>query len=369
MEPKNVILPSPRSDFVELARSPKGKLFRKQILHMGEFAHPSLPGKKVKVDEALAKTLVKNFHEGHCDIVQVPIVDAQNKHVEDPLRNLGEVVDVDYDDKGVYVTLDARKKEYADELGKTLIGASAMMHMDYTDTKSGKKVGPTLLHVAVTNRPYITNLDGFDEIVAASADDSGEPPIFLTDTTLPEENHMPTKDELLALLKSEHGIDVEALQAQADETGTDNKELVSALSAVLAEAGVVSLSNNGTDDELDISDVAAAVIELSQEKMELAATVARLDEESTALKLSAADAEVSQMVRAGRILPAQKDAMLELKLSNPDMFDRLVPDAPLVELSARGVDVHDEPTSKKFDEEIERLSQLANESRTSGRKK
>lgn len=367
----SVILPAPRSEFVELARTAKGRLFRKQVLHMGSFAHPSLPGKKVTVDEALAKTLVKNFHEGHCDIVQVPIVDAANKHVEDPLRNLGEVVDMDYDEKGVYVTLDARKKEYADELGKTLIGASAMMHMDYTDTKTGKKVGPTLLHVAVTNRPYITNLDGFDEIVAASADDSGEAPIFLTDTTLPEENQMPTKDELLALLKSEHGIDVEALQAKADDdtAGDQQKELVSALSAVLAEAGVVSLSGGGTDDELDISDVAAAVIELSQEKMELAATVARLDEESSALKLSAADAEVSQMVRAGRILPAQKDAMLELKLSNPDMFERLVPDAPLIEMSARGVDVHDEPTSKKFDEEIARLSNLANESRTSGRKK
>jgi len=381
MDLTNVILPSPRSDFVELARTRTGRLFRKQILHLGDFQHPTSPGKKVQVTKDVAESLVRNFKDGHCDIVQVPVVNDANQHVEDPLRNLGEVVDVDYNDTGVYVTIDARKKEYADELGKTLIGASAMMHMDYTDTKTGEKVGPTLLHVAVTNRPYITNLDGFSEIVAASADDSGEPPVFLAaaeDNAPPsnEENKMDL-DELLALLKTEHDIDVADLQAKVaekastkDDAKTDTKELVSALAAVLKESGALSLANTNTDEpeELEISDVAAAVIELSQEKLALSEAVASLQAKSDALELSAATAEVKRMVKVGRILPVQEAAMLELKLSNPEMFDKIVPAAPLIEMSTRGVDTHDEPESKAISAEIDRLAELANSSR-SGRKK
>jgi hypothetical protein len=158
----------PRDEFVECAArpgvKPKGKLFRKQLLHWGEFAHPNLPGKKITVDEAFADKLITNFSRGVCDIVQVPIVDDKNKHTEDPLRNIGEVIDLERDDKGIYALVDARSEKYASELGKTLIGASAMMNLDYTDTKTGEKVGPTLLHMAITNRPYITGLDAFDEV-------------------------------------------------------------------------------------------------------------------------------------------------------------------------------------------------------------
>lgn len=184
-------------------------------------------------------------------------------------------------------------------------------------------------------------------------------------------------DELLALLKTEHDIDVADLQAKVaekastkDDAKTDTKELVSALAAVLKESGALSLANTNTDEpeELEISDVAAAVIELSQEKLALSEAVASLQAKSDALELSAATAEVKRMVKVGRILPVQEAAMLELKLSNPEMFDKIVPAAPLIEMSTRGVDTHDEPESKAISAEIDRLAELANSSR-SGRKK
>lgn len=377
MKQNLVYVPGTGNDgFLELARTPQGKLFRKQILAFGAFTHPNDPKQKLVIDNALADHLVENFRNGVCDIVQVPVVDGNNKHVEDPFRNVGEVVDLEVvPNKGVYAVIDARKQEAADALGKTLLGASAMMHMDYTDTRSGKKVGPTLLHVAVTNRPYITNLESFEEIIAASADTTDERPVLLSPANDEEEPQMDL-DELLALLKDEHGIDVLDLQAKAEaatpseesDDGAQVKELVEALSAVLREAGVVSLSNSDTAEELTIADVAAAVIELSQEKVELEETVGALKAESDAIRLSKVEAEIDGLVEKGRILPAQRDAMLELRLTNSEMFERLLPGDSIVSLSEDGVTTHDEPAAGQMDAEIARLAEMAS-STTAGKKR
>lgn len=345
--------------FVELARTQKGRLFKKQILHMNsEFVHPNLPGKKIKVDENLAAALSKNFEKGYCDIVQVPIVDGKNAHVEDPLRNVGEVVGIEHDDKGIYAIIDARKEEYAEELGKTLIGASAMMHMDYVDTKTGDHVGPTLLHVAVTNRPYITNLGDFEEVVKLSADTLiDETPAILQDAADLQEEQM-NKDELLAVLKSEHGIDVAALQAAANKDTT--AELTAALSNVLKEAGVVSLSN-ADEDTIGIKDIAEAVVELSGEKVQLEKTVESLVKQADELRLTNATKEIEDYIKAGRILPKQKEAMIALSMEDRETFELLLPDEPLVSLSADGVTTHEATDSQKYSDETERLLKLAND--------
>jgi hypothetical protein len=371
-----VYFAGPRSDFVELARTPMGRVFRKQILHFGTFAHPNDKSKKLVVDAGVANHLVENFRNGVCDIVQVPIVNDGNHHVEDPLRNIGEVIDLEVEPgKGVFAVIDARKE--AESLGKTLIGASAMMHMDYTDTRSGKHVGPTLLHVAVTNRPYITNLDNFQEIIAASADSIGKnAPVLFTesgeldpDQSVPDpevENEMMTLDEMIAALNEEHGIDVLALQQQA---GTSNAELVSAMSAVLKDAGVVSLSGQSEDD-LTVEDVANAVVELSQERVELAEQISSLQETADELRLTAAEKEIDTYVSGGYILPTQRDGMLELRLTNQEMFTSLLPADPIVSLSEDGVTTHEEASSEVFEKtqkDIDRLVELS--AKSTGRKR
>lgn len=356
-----VIVPGNRDPqgFVELARTQKGRLFRKQILHMNsDFVHPNMPGEKIHIDDEFATKLSENFERGVCDIVQVPIVDGKNSHNEDPLRNVGEVVGIEHDDKGIYAVIDARKEEYAEELGKTLIGASAMMHLDYTDTKTGKKVGPTLLHVAVTNRPYITNLSDFEEVVGLSADTlTNSDPALLTEETAELQEEKMDKDAMIAALKAEHGIDVAALQEAA--SGANTSELTAALSNVLKEAGVVSLSN-ADEDTIGIRDIAEAVVELSGEKVELEKKVQSLVEEAETAKLSNATAEVEALIKEGRILPKQKDDMIALSMENREMFDRLVPEQPIVSLSATGVTTHEESDSAKFAEETTRLLELAN---------
>jgi hypothetical protein len=369
--------------FVELSGAPSGKrLFKKQILKIGQpFVHPANPGAKITVDKAMAETLKRNFEAGVADIVQVPIVDGQNRHTEDPTRNLGRVVGLSYDDKGVYATIDAAK--HADDLGKTLLGASALMHMNYSDTATGEKKGPTLLHVAITNRPYITNLSDFEEIVAASAGGMvGQPtpkkrsrfsrldalgvPLSGADTAIkqeaptvlvpatatetPSEEDTMDLDQMLSALKTEHGIDVPALQQAAAAT---DPAMVAALSNVL---GV-----NQNDDQISLSDVAEAVVELAEEKVALSGQVQSLLEANEALAQREAEAEVDSLIKAGRILPKQREVMVALSRSDRDSFDALVPDDSIVSLSAVGVDTHETPEKgKQMQADIDRLAALAN---------
>lgn len=348
--------PQDAQGFVALARTKQGRLFKKQILPMdGSFTHPANPGRSIHVDKKFAETLRQNFKAGLCDIVQVPIVNDANQHVEDPTRNIGEVVDVTYDDKGVYALIDARKRET--DLGKTLLGASALMHMNYADTRTGQKKGPTLLHVAITNRPYITNLEDFEEIVAASAggaaDTSGAPPVVMIPATADTEEKMDL-DQMLSVLKDEHGIDVLALQEKA-ETGTS--ELVTALSNVLSDA----TGKTPQTDALSIKDVADAVIELAEERVALSAQVEDLVVQNEELALKEATAEVDTLVRAGRILPKQRDTMIALSRTDRDTFDALLPDDAIVALSEEGVLTHDAPDmSEDMQTNIERLAELAN---------
>lgn len=364
MTSNTVYVPAPRSAWIALARSPSGRLFKKQILKFGEFAHPNDPNSKLIINQSVANSLVRNFKNNVADIVQVPVVDDKNAHVEDPMRNIGEVVDLTIEPDGVYATIDARKEDAANELGKTLLGVSAMMHLNYTDTRTGKKVGPTLLHTAITNRPYITGLKNFEEIIAASVDSSKEDvPVVLSE--IEDEEPMPTREELIKLLKDEHDIDVEALQnTPAPAPKVEHDDLVSALTAVLSDAGVLALSNSddggeGETEPVSITDVAEAVIELSQEKDQLSTQVQSLLEINNKLVKDRTETEIAGYIEQGRILPVQKAAMLELALSNRAMFDKIIPDQPLVTLSQQAMETHDEPKSESIDKEIARLSEVA----------
>lgn len=354
-----VIVPPQRGDqFVELSRSRQGRVFRKQILKYEDLLYPGVKGGKVKIDEAFADALKKNFDAKVCDIVQVPKAGPNNEHTEDPDRNIGEVIGVVKATNGIYVDIDARSEEDANKLGKTLLGASAMMHLDYTDTRTGKHVGPTLLHVAVTNRPYVTDLEDFEELAMLSAPgaDTTYRPVVLTAPNVKEEKM--TLDDMLAELKADHGIDVPALQEKAAHA-----ESAVALSAKIQEelvgTGLLKLTN-GEEATADV--LIGAVAEAGNKIVELTGRVDTLVEDSA--KKDAAN-EVEGLVRTGHILPKDKEAMKELFLSNKELFDKLVPEKPVVKLSHTndelGFETVDEAHKETVDSEIARLSNVAKE--------
>lgn len=355
---------------VELSRKSTGTLFRKHILNVGkDLIHPAVG--RLKIDEEFVNTLKKNFDNKACDIVQVPKANAKNQHVEDPDANVGEVVDIEVKDNKVYAVIDARDPKAVEKFrNKTYIGASAMIAMNYTDTNTAKKVGPTLCHVAVTNRPYITNLEDYEEIVKASADNSEEAVLLTEPATedvvndntgsseepeLKEHNTM-TKEELIAALKKDHGIDVDALQADATKA-TDTTELSNKLVTALTDAGVVKLSND--DTSANVEQVVGAVVELANTNVQLEK---RIDDLELSNKEILATTEVESKIRDGFIEPAKKKAMVKLYLSNHELYTELLPSEPIVNLSGESTGVGEQPQDEKneFDPaaEAERLAKL-----------
>ncbi len=342
--------------YVELARSKQGRIFKKHILNYGDLLYPGVKGGKVTIDDNFADTLIANFTNKVCDIVQVPTAGDNNEHSEDPMKNIGEVIGLSKENGKVYAHIDARRADAADALGKTLLGASAMMHMNYTDTRTGKAVGPTLLHVAVTNRPYVTDLEEYKElgeVVAASADGNGGAVLLTASQNPPKEKKMSTLDELFAELRTDHGIDVPALQEQAGRAD-QGVALSNKITETLAEKGIVKLSHGG---EASSDDVVDAVTNIYTQNVELTNKVNKLTEDS---EKSAAVARVDALVAEGRILPKNKDAQVKLLLSNVDLFEELLPEKPLVKLSnagqEQGFETVDDEHEKTVDDEITRLT-------------
>lgn len=321
-----VIAPGAEGEFVFLSRSKQGRLFKKHILNYGDLLYPGVKGGKVHIDDKFADTLIANFTNKVCDIVQVPKAGPNNEHTEDPDRNIGEVIDIQKDSASgkIYSIIDARDEAAADKLGKTLIGASAMMHLDYTDAKTQQKVGPTLLHVAITNRPYVTNLEDFGEVLAASADGSSDAVLLAAPT---QEVPM-DKNELIAALL-EHGVDVAALSAKADQAD-EAVALTKNIQDSLVSAEVLKLSNGETATG---DTIVGAVADLGTKVVELSNT---LNDVVKASAKERAASEVDGLINAGKIIPAERDARIALYLSNKEIFDSLVPEQPVVALSNAG---------------------------------
>lgn len=160
----------------------------------------------------------------------------------------------------------------------------------------------------------------------------------------------PSLQEMLAALKADHGIDVSALQAKAAE-GDQAASLSQALVKALTDSGVVKLA--ATTATPSTEDVVGAVAELATSNVTLTNRV-------NSLERTAAETLVDTLVTEGKVLPKQRAAMVELKLTNVSMFDDLVPAEPLVKLNAAaGVNPPaDSAHVKDIDAEVARLSAL-----------
>lgn len=389
------IIPSREKDYQEVTedlelsrRKVQGKLFRKHVLNKGPLIHPRTK-KVVQIDDEFVNHLVDNFNNGVCDIVQVPLATDSNEHSEDPDRNIGEVVDLKVENDKVYAYIDVRDKNAVEKMGTTYLGASAFLNLNYFDTSDGQRKGPTLLHTAVTNRPYVTGLEDYEEIVAATAANAGidadnlDSMVLLTVESTPEvtddtdntnsteevekidspvvaaveeppvkdeteENEMPkaTLDELLAQLKEEHGIDVRGLQASTSEkekeledatalsnTLTDEaasaksraEELETAVKQLQGKLADVGILKLSNGEEMGIEDFVGVVAEVAQGHLALTNQVKELLEKD-------AHNEVLALSRAGFIEPGKVDVMTRIKLRDEEEFKELLPSKPIVEM-------------------------------------
>lgn len=323
-------------------REATGRVFRKHILNLGPLSYK---GRTFNLDEGWYAKLKDNFNSG-VSMCQVPLADEQNRHSEDPLRNTGEVVGIERQGNRVYTLIDVRDPDVAERIAdKRIMGASAFLHMNYEDTRTSKPVGPALLHHCLTNRPYITNLEPYEEVVAATADMEWEDAEAII---LAQPEGSMTKEELLAQLKAEHNIDVEALQA-----GAAANPALSQIADALTSSGVVQLSGG---ELLTGTDIVGAIVELSGK-------VTALGKSNEDLREKDATREVDVLIDAGRLLPKAKDRAVAMLLSGDrdGLQDFVSPvNEPYVKLSHQeGVTVPDGEAKQheNVDAEIMRLTQ------------
>jgi hypothetical protein len=330
-----------------------GQVFRKHILNEGTLVHPRT-GERIAVTPDFMTNVVRNFEAGIGDIVQVPLANDANQHVESPAANLGEVVGLEHRDHKLYALVDARQD--ADRFGKTYLGASAFLSTNYTNTNTGEKAGPTLLHVAVTNRPYVTNLEDYEPVAASMADYDGDDLVVL----MPPEDDMPqTRDELIAALKALDGTDVEALESRAARAG-DTSELTAALTRALETNGM-PLSRETTEGGVTSQDMIGAVAELAQLSN-------AQQEQITGLLRKEAQHEVRGYIKVGRLMPKAEDRAVNLILSGDraGLEDFLAPASePYVRLaSADGIEGDtSEGQTRDIEGEVARLTNSEHTSR------
>lgn len=351
-----VYMPGGDDSFIALSKTPSGTLYKKHILSVGPLYYPGVRGGKVDIDHEFMDKVVENFNDHVVGHVQAPLVDANNRHSEDPLRNIGEVVKVEREGDKLYSYIDVRDPEAAPKMGKTLLGASAMLSLDWKNNKTNKRVGPALIHTAITNNPHLNDLDEFEEVLAmSSVRDSNNRAVVLSATKNTKESVMDL-DEAIANLRDEHGIDVPALQRAAAEAGTYAK-LSADLQSALADSGILKLSNS-EGEESTAEDIVAAVSQLAQDRVELSNKVDTLVKDAAETK---AVKRIDELVAGGFITPAKRDANLKLLLSNPETFEELLPEKPIVALSAESGEQYKEDSHDiDVDTEIARLSAIGN---------
>jgi len=173
-----------------------------------------------------------------------------------------------------------------------------------------------------------------------------------------------TLEEILAELKETHGIDVAALQTIAKEKEEETAQLSNVLGS---ESG----------EELTLANVAEAVVQLAAEKKDLetkveeqSVSLSALQEQKDEADLKLAENEIDGYVKAGRILPKQRDAMVKLSIEDRETFDTLLPEDAIVQLSEEGVTTHEDTNSdetKDAQSAVEKY--LAMAEAQSGRKK
>ena len=144
----------------------KGRRFRKQIAAFGQLYSP-LDGEECELlDEAWAEEMLANFEAKQSGkIPTLPRVSIPFDHWSGTKDNAGEVVALEIvPGDGVYATLEIRDYEALYRLEQDLVfDVSMCSNWHYIDTRTGDDRGIVLEHVALVNDPFITGMNAFEE--------------------------------------------------------------------------------------------------------------------------------------------------------------------------------------------------------------
>lgn len=318
-----------------------GTIFRKQLVKFGVWENPDYPwfsdDPKMTLDEAWAEQIVENFDAGNLGSkVPVPL-----NHTDDVKANTGELVSLEIvAGDGLYGNLEIRDTETVEDLENGLIfDVSISFVWDLVRQDDGKHYGPTLLHVALVNTPYLIGMNAFEKVGAALSklNKSFKPvglslnngsAIMLSRTKVKE---LANVDE--STIKNDRDFDVTVTYKDGDE---DKEVVVKAGEEVVVPTAVAEevttqiadaekpeddSSNedenkdddaNSDDDSNSDSNDENSDDDSSEEEDEEA------DKDKALAKAHLKNAELTvekrygELLSAGKVIPAQKDKILGL---------------------------------------------------------
>jgi phage I-like protein len=226
-----------------------------------------------------------------------------------------------------------------------ITGGSALINLNHSDHESGEEHGPTLIHWALTNAPYIKGLAPYEE-VALGEEEGATTFIALNDE---EGGSVNPIEQALEALKDASDEDIRKALADSrpgvldsgDEGGDEptaeqlaeakeegRKEVMAALSEKGIEV-VIDEGAKGDETKVDVSK--------SPEFVKLSEEFETFRKERDQEK---AESVVDKAIEDGKVLPSQKEALVEVALSEGgmDRLAKLIPEKAIVDLKERGVD-------------------------------
>ena len=151
------------------ARQAYPDVWRKKVLPVGEVAYK---GRILKFTPEYLSALAEAFTDGAYDQVPFQIADAQNTHTNHPEQFRGEVIGMDVETDGLYVTAHTTPRGSALLAENPRLGVSARIVEGY-DRSDGKHYPVAVQHVLGTLDPRIPGLGAW-EAVQLSNDEQSE---------------------------------------------------------------------------------------------------------------------------------------------------------------------------------------------------
>lgn len=364
-----------RRDFAKVEGA-TGTLYKKQIIKFGDYVDPWFPEWPMTLDAEWGTMIKDNFDKKTVGRVPVPA-----SHTDDPEKNRGELLAVEQDDEGLNGTLDIRDPQTVQDIENNLIWDDSISFTNNYIDEKGYGHGPVLFHVALVNNPYITGMTGFQALSKAvnhvrfafSQKHNGSA-IVLSKKVKELSNMKPIKNEKEFDVKVNYqdtdGKDVEVTLTPGQEievpeaTEVAVKQQIESAEAPIVEetdeektaretkeaedANVAAGKNpDGTEKVADAPADTTVVNDADKDDVTTvententtSADLSKADRaELEALRTEKAETMFSKLVDEGKVVPAQKEAIIGLaKVSGADAVAKMFSNAPkVIDFSEKG---------------------------------
>jgi len=303
-----------------------------QVFRTGTFRHP-LYGKFTITDDTL-KAMEDNFKASRPKPPTEMVVDYEHMSAIGPpavTPAAGWVKSVEAVEGTLMATVEWTEKATDLIRAKEYRFISPEWNMNYKDKETGKDIGPCLLTVALTNRPFIEGMQPV--MLSDKLEEANAAVLVLSETTLGRLVAADMEPKELALNKAAEIAGVE----ETNEHGEDKSNLGQEDTAL--EEKIRELLGLTPEDDLveaikALKTKADAAGQVEADKEEAVQAKDRAEASLTAAnaKLTAADVnkDVNQALADGHILPKQVDWAKNLRAKDAEGFRSFLATAPKI---------------------------------------